>query len=169
LLSQSQEMQRAYQEITRSFPPAPVSSDKLRLTVETAQRITTLSRLPDAAFRAVAQALETNPEISLNALTWKHGRVGEVVPNAPPLPLSQSATLQVQLQANPGDFKGTMASINKFVKDLGKVESVAQARTVKLPLNLASNATLRGSTAAPRREQPVTAQFEVEVVLKPGV
>jgi hypothetical protein len=169
VLSQVQEQQRIYQEITRTFPPAPTSSDKLRLTVETAQRIQALSRLPEAAFRAVGQALEGNPAITLNALTWRHGRVGEPVPNAPPASLSQTAILQVQLQAMPGDIKSALAGINKFVKDLARQESVAQARTVKLPVNLASNATLTGSTASPRKEQPVIAQFEVEVVLKPGV
>jgi len=168
-LSQVQEQQRLYQEITRTFPPAPTSSDKLKQTVETAERIQALSRLPDAAFRAVGQALEINPGITLNGLTWRHGRIGELVPNAPPPLLSQTAILQVQLQAMPGDFKGALAGINKFVKDLTKLDPVAQARTVKLPVNLASNATLSGSTSTPRKEQPVTAQFEVEVVLKPGV
>ena len=169
VLAQTQEQQHLYQEITRTFPPAPTSSEKLKQTVETAQRISTLSRLPQSTFQAVAQALEGNPAITLNALTWKHGRVGEAVPNTPPAPLSQTAILQVQLEAMPGDFKGALAGINKFVKDLGKQEAVAQARTIKLPLNLASNATLSGSTASRRVEQPITAQFEVEVVLKPGV
>jgi hypothetical protein len=40
---------------------------------------------------------------------------------------------------------------------------------VKLPVNLASTATLQGSTAAPRAEKAVKAQFEVEIVLKPEV
>jgi hypothetical protein len=67
----------------------------------------------------------------------------------------------------PGDYKGAMLQMNKFVKDLLKVETVGTARTVKLPVNLASTATLQGSTATPRAEKPVKAQFEVEIVLKP--
>ena len=69
----------------------------------------------------------------------------------------------------PSDQRALLASINKFLKDLGSSELVSTARTVKLPVNLASSAKLSGSTANPRREQPQLAQFEVEVALKPGV
>ncbi len=81
----------------------------------------------------------------------------------------QSAQLQLQLMAKPSDQKAVLATINKFVKDLSGNELVASARTVKLPVNLASSAKLTGSTANPRREQPQLAPFEVELVLKPGV
>jgi hypothetical protein len=81
--------------------------------------------------------------------------------------LAQSALLQVQLQAMPSDYKGAIATVSKFVKDLGSQAAVASAHTAKLPVNLSSTATLSGSTADPRKEQPITAQFDVEIVLKP--
>ena len=81
----------------------------------------------------------------------------------------QSAQLQLQMLAKPSEQKAVLATINKFVKDLARSESVSAARTVRLPVNFASTAKLTGSTANPRREQPQLAQFEVEVVLKPGV
>jgi hypothetical protein len=73
------------------------------------------------------------------------------------------------MMAKPSDQKALLASINRFLKDLSRSELVSAAHTVKLPVNLASSAKLSGSTANPRREQPQLAQFEVEVVLKPGV
>jgi hypothetical protein len=83
--------------------------------------------------------------------------------------LAQSALLQVQLLAQPGDFTGALNTVNKFVKDLARHELVASARTVKLPIDPGSSATLRGSTADSRKGEPVKVQFEVEVVLKAGV
>ena len=57
-------------------------------------------------------------------------------PNAPPGQRVQSAQLQLQLMAKPSDQKAVLATINKFVKDLGGSDLVASARTVKLPVNL---------------------------------
>jgi len=164
----TQREQQNYQTIASSFPPAPANAERLRLTVEVAERVATQSRLPEAAFRAVGQALDGNPEITLTAFTWKHGRQGGTE-DAPPAQLVQSAQLQLQMLAKPSEQKAVLATINKFVKDLARSESVSAARTVRLPVNFASTAKLTGSTANPRREQPQLAQFEVEVVLKPGV
>jgi hypothetical protein len=166
LLAQTQLEQNRYQQLTRSFPPAPTTPANLRLTIEVAERLAKMSRLPDASFHAVSQALEANPGITLNGLSWRYGRPAGAQPGALAA-LTQSAVMQVELVAAPGDYKGAMQQINKFVKDLQKLETVASAHTVKLPVNLASTATLQGSTAAPRAEKPVKAQFEVEVVLKP--
>lgn len=167
-LAETQREQQTYQSITRSFPPAPATAERLKQSVEVAQRVRSLARLPDKTFQAVSHALEDHPEIELTGLTWRHGRVSGNAETASGL-LVQTAVLQLQLMAQPGDFKGALATINHFVKDLGKSGNVSAARTVKLPLNLASSARLSGSTAAPRKEQPQLAQFEVEVVLKPGV
>jgi hypothetical protein len=75
----------------------------------------------------------------------------------------------MELTAQPGDFKSALANINSFVRDLGKSEQVADAKVSKMPLNLSSAATLTGSTASLRQEQAQSAQFDVEVRLKPGL
>ena len=165
--------QAHYQELTRRFPPSPVPSDQLQLTVDVAQRIGSLARQPDTMFRIVSTALEKYPAVRLGSLQWKHGHVGpEPSPTAPasvPGVLSQSAVLQLELTAQPGDFRAALASINSFVRDLAKHENVAEVKVIKMPLNLASNATLSGSTATQRQVQAQNAQFDIQVVLKPGV
>jgi hypothetical protein len=168
LLQQTQAEQLRYQQLARTFPPAPTTPANLRLTIEVAERLGKLMRLPEASFLAVSHALDANPELALSGLTWRHGRTGGSGQGVPG-PLAQSAVLQVELTAMPSDYKGAMQQINKFVKDLQRTETVASARTVKLPVNLASTATLQGSTAAPRAEKAVKAQFEVEIVLKPEI
>jgi hypothetical protein len=161
-----------YQKVTRSFPPAPVTSDKLQLTVDVAGRITSITRLPDTVFGTISQALDKFPSIRLNGMQWQLGRAGPEAGNpaaATSAPLSQSATLQMELTAQPGDIKGALASINSFVRELGKSEKVAEAKVARMPLNFASTGNLSGSTANPRLEKAQTSQFDVEVVFKPGV
>jgi hypothetical protein len=168
VLAQTQREQAAYQEITRTFPPAPAGAERLRLTVEAAKRIQDMARLPEKTYQVVSQGLDANPALTLAGLTWRNGKPSTGAGEGP-AQLAQSAVLQVQIVAQPGDLTGATDAVNKFVKDLARSEMVASARTVKLPVDVGSSATLRGSTADPRREQPVKVQFEVEVVLKAGV
>jgi hypothetical protein len=163
--------QARYQEMTRSFPPTPVSSDRLQLTVDVAGRIASIARLPDTLFSVVSHTMDRYPDIRLNNVQWKVGRLGLDAGSASALasPLSQFATLQMELTAQPGDIKGALSTINSFVRELGKSDKVAEVKVTKMPLNLASTGSLSGSTANPRREQPQASQFDVEVTLKPGV
>jgi len=161
-----------YQAITRSFPPTPVPPGQLQLTVDVAGRIASIGRLPDTVFGALSQALDKYPAIRLNSVQWQLGRIGPeggTTAPAPSTPLSQSATLQMELTSQPGDIKGVLGSINSFVRELGKSDKVAAAKVAKMPLNFASTGNLSGSTLNPHLEKPQVSQFEVEVVLKPGV
>ena len=171
IANKTRQEQAHYQQITRSFPPTPVPTDKLQLTVDVAGRIASMARLPDAAFRVLSQTLDKYPAMRLTGVQWKHDRLGQ--PDAAnavaPAQLSQSATLQMELTAQPGDIKGALANINSFVRELGKSDKVAEVKVTKMPLNLASTGSLSGSTATARQEQPQTSQFDVELVLKPGV
>jgi hypothetical protein len=163
--------QRRYQDITRSFPPTPAPANRLQATVEVSERIAALDRLPDTMFRVISAGLEKYPAMRLHSLRWKYGRSGPDSPGAAPsaTALSQTALLEMELTAQPGDFRSALANINTFVRDLAKNEKVADAKVTKMPLNLSSSATLTGSTASQRQEQPQAAQFDVEVRLKPGV
>jgi len=167
IVAQTQRQQSDYQEITRTFPRAPAGAERLKQSVEVAARIQNMARLPDKTYQIVSQGLDANPALSLAGMTWRNGRPGAT--GGEPAALAQSALLQIQVVAQPGDLTGATNSVNKFVKDLSRHEWVAAARTVKLPIDAGSSATLRGSTADSRKEQPVTVQFEVEVVLKAGV
>ncbi len=160
-----------YDKNRASFPPSPVSSDKLQLTVDVAGRIASIARLPDTVFGVISQALDKYPAIRLNGVQWQLGRIGPEGGNASATSalLSQSATLQMELITQPGDIKGALGSINSFVRDLGKSDKVAAAKVARMPLNFASTGNLSGSTANPHLEKAQTSQFEVEVVFKPGV
>jgi hypothetical protein len=172
IADRTRQEQVRYQEVTRSFPPTPVPTDKLQLTVDVAGRIAGIARLPDTAFRVVSQALDKYPGLRLNGVQWRHGHAG--APEAPNAPasasgLSQSAILQMELTAQASDIKGALSNINSFVRELGKSDKVAEVKVTKMPVNLASSGSLSGSTTSARQEQPQTSQFDVELVLKPGV
>ena len=160
-----------YDKNRASFPPSPVSSDKLQLTVDVAGRIASIARVPDTVFGVISQVLDKYPAIRLNGVQWQLGRIGPEGGNASATStlLSQSATLQMELITQPGDIKGALGSINSFVRDLGKSDKVAAAKVARMPLNFASTGNLSGSTANPRLEKAQASQFEVEVVFKPGV
>jgi hypothetical protein len=164
VVAETQRQQNLYQEITRTFPPTPAAAERLRLTVDVANRIAGMARLPDKAYLAVSQGLDANPGITLTSLTWRHGPV----PAADPPQFAQSALLEIELLAPPGDIGTALTAVNKLVKDLTRHEAVASARTTRLPVNLGSGATMRGNTTDPRKAQPVPVQFDVEVVLKAG-
>jgi hypothetical protein len=157
--------------MTRSFPPTPVPSDRLQLAVDVSGRIASIARLPDTLFGLVSRTLEKYPGVRLNGVQWKLARGASDAAGGGALvgPLSQSAMLQMELIAQPGDMKGTLSTINSFVRELGKNDKVAEARVAKMPVNLGSSESLSGSTANPRREQAQASQFDVEVTLKPGV
>jgi hypothetical protein len=165
VLAETQRQQNLYQEITRTFPPTPTALERLRPTVEVANRIAAMGRLPDKAYLAVSQGLDANPGITLTSLTWRHGRVAA----ADTMQFAQSALLEIELLAPPGDIGAALTAVNKLVKDLARHEAVASARTTRLPVNLGSGATMRGNTTDPRKAQSVPVQFDVEVVLKAGV
>src|SRR5262245_41201957 len=162
--------QQRYQQMTRSFPPTPVPSDRLQLTVDVSGRIASIARLPDTLFGVVSHTLERYPGVRLNGVQWKVGRASDAAAGSAFVgTMSRSAMLQMVLTAQPGDMKGTLSTINSFVRELGKNDKVAEARVAKMPVNLRSTESLSGSTASPRREQAHASQFDVEVTLKPGV
>jgi hypothetical protein len=161
--------QAHYQDLTRSFPPSPAPANRLQATVDASERLAGMGRFPDTMFRVVSAGLEKYPAMRLNTLRWKYGRSGPEAASTAPAALAQTAVLEMELTAQPGDFKSALANINSFVRDLGKSEQVADAKVSKMPLNLSSAATLTGSTASLRQEQAQSAQFDVEVRLKPGL
>jgi len=164
--------QAHYQDLTRSFPPSPAPANRLQATVDASERLAGMGRFPDTMFRVVSAGLEKYPAMRLNTLRWKYGRSGPEAASTAPAALAalaQTAVSEMELTAQPGDFKSALANINSFVRDLGKSEQVADAKVSKMPLNLSSAATLTGSTASLRQEQAQSAQFDVEVRLKPGL
>jgi hypothetical protein len=165
-----------YREVTRQFPAAPASAQNLKRTVEIAQQLREGLRTPEMFMRVVGAALDAAPGIAISGLVWKHG-VGAADPAGPrqtaaaPPPggtRRQSGVVEGEIKPFRGDYRAAVATINAFAERLGRDPAVAEARIVKLPLNVDPALALAGNTLD-SREQGGAADFKVLVVLKPNL
>lgn len=175
-------LQQQYAEAARHYPAAPASAEDLRGAVEIAARIRALSRTPETWMRIVAGALERSPGIVIAALSWKHGPSEIDLGGADAAPVSaartpsagsgtgrrQSGLIEGEVRPFRGDYRAAVQAINAFAAELAAHPSVAEARIIKLPLNIDPRLALSGNTRdAP--ESPGSADFRVLMVLKPNI
>jgi hypothetical protein len=186
---QTAQLQQRYQEITRQFPAAPASAENLKRTVEIAQRLRDSGRTPEKMMALVSRSLEESPTIMIREFGWKYGtseipveRVGAGPAAAPePLPVAalpgspaapvlfrrQSALIEGEIRPFRGDYRSAIETINAFATRLGKDQTVAEVRVVKLPLNVNPALSLAGNTLD-NPDQSAIADFKVLLVLKPN-
>ncbi len=157
-----------YNEIARSFPPTPATSEQLRHASEAATRLRAAYRTPDAAFQVLGQALDQSPGVALKGMVWKHEPGAQATPQTPGT-FVQSLSFSAELTQFSGDYRAATSLIDQFVGLLSAHPSVASAQATKLPVSSSSASALSGDTSATKTEQPITAPFEAVIVLKPGV
>ena len=162
-----------YREVTRQFPAAPTSAQNLKRTVEIAQQLREGVRTPEMFMRVVSAALDAAPGIAVSGLAWKYG-TGDADTAAARRtaatggPRQQSGVIEGEIKPFRGDYRAAVATINAFTGRLGRDPAVAEARIVKLPLNVDPALALAGNTLD-SREPGGTADFKVLVVLKPNL
>ena len=129
--------------------------------------------------RIVAGALESAPGMVVSGLVWRHG-VGEIDPGAGARQAAatgagtptaaatrrQSGIVAGEIKPFYGDYRGAVAAINAFADRLRRDPAVAEARIVKLPLNIDPALPLAGNTIDGRDRSGV-ADFKVLMVLRP--
>jgi hypothetical protein len=171
-----------YQEITRQFPQAPTSAENLKKTVEIAQRLRATAHSPQKVMALLSRALDRTPSILVRDFGWKYGageisfessggREGAPLERAPtgPGPVGQrkeSALIDGEVRPFRGDYRSAIETINGFADRLREEPEVAEARVVKLPLNVSPTLSLSGNTLD-NPEQRGTAEFKLLLVLKP--
>lgn len=174
--TQATQYQARYQELTRQFPAAPVSSATLKDTVDVALRLRETARTPETLFSVLSDALEAFPTVNLSNLGWKHGRYPDAQAAFSAAgtagagsdgPLHEVGMIVGDIQPFNGDYRTAVATIREFADRLRKNPAVADVKILKLPLDENSRQTLSGSTAT-RTEQQATAQFELVITLRDG-
>lgn len=172
-----------YQEITRQFPQAPTSADNLKKTVEIAQQLQTTAHSPQKVMALLGRALDRSPAIIIRELTWKYG-IAEIpvegsggreatstdrasVASVPAGQRKESALIDGEVRPFRGDYRNAIDTINGFADRLRDEPEVAEARVVKLPLNVSPALSLSGNTLD-NPEQGVTAEFKLLLVLTPA-
>jgi hypothetical protein len=172
-----------YQEITRQFPQAPTSAENLRKTVEIAQRLRETSHSPQKVMALLGRALEKSPAIVIREFGWRYGiaeipvegsggREATASDRAQAAPGSagqrkESALIDGEVRPFRGDYRSAIDTINSFAERLRDEPEVAEARVVKLPLNVSPALSLSGNTLD-NPEQGGTAEFKLLLVLTPA-
>ena len=168
-----------HRQVTRQFPPTPVSGEAMRRAVEVSSALKGNARDPHPMMAAISSALQSSPDIVLREFGWTYS-VAEIQkgqepsapsaattpPGAMPPGRRQSAYIQGEIRSFRGDYRAAMASIDAFAQRLRQNPHVAEVRTIKMPLNVNPNAILSGNTLDSGRE-PATAEFELLIVYKP--
>ena len=180
--SQTADYQRRYQEVTRSFPATPTSADNLVAAVQTAERLRSSKRTPEAAMIVASRALEQFPNVHLTAFGWRYdvrdfdsdGPTRRVDAAPPPAASpaatqrKQSAFVEAEIRPFSGDYRAALEAISRFADVLRHDPAVAEVRVVSLPLNVSPSMALSGSTTD-NADRPTAAPFRLHFVLKPTV
>jgi hypothetical protein len=148
--------------------------------VQTAERLQTSRRNPEAAMIAVSRAFEKYPNVWLKSFGWKYAVREFESESAPtdgtqaagraPAPGAQNsrrqtAFIDAEIRPFQGDYRSALDAINGFVEMLKQDPTIAEVRVVKLPLNVSPTMALSGSTAdAGPRE--TSAPFRLNVRFK---
>lgn len=177
---QTAQLQASYREVTRQFPAAPASAANLQKAVELAQNLRQGARTPEALMGAVSKALETSPGIVIRTLGWRYGRTeieaagsaargGAAAAGPPPGSVApsrrQSGLIEGEVKPFRGDYRSAIETIHAFANRLAQNPAVAEARIIKLPLNIDPALPLSGNTLD-SAENIGAADFKVLLVLK---
>jgi hypothetical protein len=172
-----------YRQITQQFPPAPTNGENLKRAVEIAKSVRENARYPLPMMALVSQALRGTPNVMLREFGWRYGltpieRSADASgistvptppgPGAPPPARQQSAYLTGEIRPFRGDYRAAIDTINGLAARLRANPQVAEVRTMKMPLNISPKAVLSGNTLDSRAETG-TAEFELQIVLKPKI
>jgi hypothetical protein len=178
-ITEAANYQRRYQEVTRHFPASPTSADNLVAAVQTAERLKSLKRTPEAAMTAVGRALEQSPNVYLKSFGWRYGTRGfdaaggarGTVAAPSPAPgaaqqRAQSAFIEGEIRPFSGDYRSALDAISAFADTLRQDPAVADVKVVALPLNVSPTMALSGSTADADAPRATTANFRLNIAFK---
>jgi len=176
-----------YREITRQFPRAPTTAEKLKKAVEIGQRLQETTHSPQKMMALVGRALDASPSIIVREFGWKYGTTeisteGARAPatSAAPAPVAatstgpalsrkESALIEGEVRPFRGDYRSAIAAINGFAGRLAAQPEVAEVQVVKLPLNVNPALSLSGNTLDNPEQSSSTADFKLLLVFKPSI
>ena len=146
-----------YERITSSFPVTQTSTENMKVAVVEFRRIAERSASPDAAFAHVSRVLGQFPQMEVDGVNWRVGRLGELrepKPAAPSqakpaAPGDAAVLVEVSGRVNAtqrNDYRGITAQVQRFAEALAS-SGYELART-QLPFDITSEGTLTGDIGA---------------------
>ena len=177
--------QHRYDEVAKNFSVTTISADNLKVAVALDKTIATYPKSPRRVMLAVSAALELSPEVQLDRLRWVFTSdlnikdddklitmpVTNLQANAGATQvvnltkLYELGFVTAEISNFNGDYRGALNSVNTFVANLKKQNSVAEVVVLQAPVNVSSYVDLQGSTADEQSTQKLPALFKLKVIL----
>jgi hypothetical protein len=171
-----------YEEVRKTFPPMPTTTENLKATVARFTEIERQAAAPEAMLVDLSGALAAFPGIEIDKIEWAVARMpGEIgagdIRSAAPAPASASAPqaaiaakektrYQVAfvsgriLLANRIDYRGMLDYLNQFASAVRSLPNT-QVDMVKLPFDTRSAAKLTGGVSTEQTVQTPSFAFRV--------
>jgi hypothetical protein len=160
LASEAALSRQRYQDIVQTFPPLATTTESLRQVFERHQRLAQV--FPDRLFRELGDALETLPEVEIEAIDWNAG-AGSTAAPASPAPatpagnggnVSEAIVLRGTLKLAPDvDARRTLAVFDKLVLALN-ANPALRVEIVKRPFDIGSAQALKGGDESTEQNPP---------------
>lgn len=158
LARQQQQVDARYQAIARTFPVHVTAPEQLAQTVALAQQLDTMHPDPLIMLATISQALQTAPDVSLDALHWT---------DTPEAPAGEvRVTLDAALTSFDGNYRAAMQRIEQLMRTLQTLPTVHDVTLRNSPVNADSTSTLSGKTFGPDSTQAPVARFSVELTYR---
>ena len=153
------EMNWRYREISATFPQIGIDNETLRRVTNRHGELLNQQRLPDAAYRLIANALNQAPAIQLEGLDW---RLGEA--NTPTTPgnrnlavlnggdeiITVRGIVRLEVGASP---RQTLGALEQFMQFL-RVDRNNELKVLQQPFEIESSQALRGGDKDDENTQP---------------
>ena len=171
LRNQSTQARQRYDDIVRTFPAIPTSSETLIQLINRYVELEKTNATPGGLFHEISRALAAAPLVQIEDINWKVGGVTEAGNASTNRALSvaddsEAALVQGELKMAEGSSaRDVLTTFDQFVAAL-KTNPQLQVEVLQRPVDIDSGKSLRGSDLNANDNQPRT--FSVRVTRKLG-
>lgn len=173
--------QARYEMARETLPPTPVEPRDIKTAVELVETLAKYKANPLSLMQVVSDVLGEFPSFRLDKLDW----IASTDPAAPIGPelrtpneqdeftppkdtgvvydYYQIGLLQGSLEPFDGDYRKALSQVNRFAEFLRTRKAVQRVKILKLPLDVSSEASLKGSAGAETAKGDAT--FSIKLVL----
>ena len=163
-----------YSEVLKALPSVPPDNETLKRVIDRYLIQEKRSTTPIAMYHEISRALQTEPSIELDSLSWQIGGADQAAsglirqnPNLKTvLDDSESAVVRGTLKPGPSsDTRQLLTTFNRFVGTL-RANSTLQVDVLQQPFDIESGKSLRSGETSQEESKP--RQFTLQIIRKIG-
>lgn len=166
--------QQRYELAKQKLPHTPVEPREIKTAVDAVETLRQYKSSPELLLRLVSGALNTMPDIKLDALSWearadpdaaKRRKASKKKGDVPAPAYAYYHIAEVSGHVEPfyGDYRGAIEIIDGLAAELEANASVEEVTVIQYPLDIRSEASVTGSTTA--GSERVAAEFKIKMVV----